>query len=244
MLSGTASLHPVFLQKSSSAPKQVDCIRVDGVTDKRPCHETIQYWWTVWHITQSKTATLVTTRSSGSLFLNCVELQNGCQHANTFIPSTPGGSCLNPDTGSIDQHKLKQSLDLAITAYISRVDGCPCGETTIKLFRGSDSHTCMHAMPRYTKESRCTFERLKKEKKVLEQAQPELYANFQNVYNVRNRHIMVMGLPSSYIFLRCYFIPCCIHPLCQRGPQHAVSTWYPGGPSPSGGFRGGVMGVS
>ena len=65
---------------------------------------------------------------------------------------------------------------------------------------------------------------------MLEQAQPELYANFQNVWNVRNGH-MVMGLPSSYIFLRCCFKPGYIHPLCQRGPQHAVSTWYPGGPS-------------
>ena len=109
MLSQTASLHPIFLQKSSSAPKQVDCIRVDGATDEGPCHETIQYWWTVWHITQSKAATLVITRSSGSSHLNHVKLQNGCQslgHANTFIPSTPGGSCLNPDTGCINQRKI------------------------------------------------------------------------------------------------------------------------------------------
>ena len=144
MLSETAILQPVFQDKSLGVPKRIDCIRVDGATDEGPGHETVQYWWTVWHITQSKAATLVTTRSSGSSYLNRVELQNGCLslgHTNTFIPSTLGGSCLNPDTGCIDQQKLKENLDLAITAYISRVDGCPCGETTIRLFRGSDSCT-------------------------------------------------------------------------------------------------------
>ena len=84
MLSETASLHPVFLQKSSGAPKQVDCIRVDGATDEGPRHETIQYWWTVWHITQSKAATLVTTRSTGSSYLSRLELQNGCMPTPSF----------------------------------------------------------------------------------------------------------------------------------------------------------------
>ena len=46
---------------------------------------------------------------------------------------------MDPTTGSVDQEKLKQNLNLAISAYISRVDGCACGNSTIKLFRGSDS---------------------------------------------------------------------------------------------------------
>ena len=42
-------------------------------------------------------ATLVTTRSSGSSYMNRVELQNGCltqAHSGLFIPSTLNGSCV------------------------------------------------------------------------------------------------------------------------------------------------------
>ena len=50
---------------------------------------------------RSKVATLVTTRSSGSSYLNRVELQNGClslAHSNTFIPSTLAGLCIDQQT--------------------------------------------------------------------------------------------------------------------------------------------------
>ena len=93
------------------------------------------------HIMQKKVATLVTTRSSGSSYLNRVELQNGCLslgHANLFIPSTLNGSCVDPNTGEIDTQKLKANLSNAIDVYIDRVDGCPCGSTAIKLYRGSE----------------------------------------------------------------------------------------------------------
>jgi hypothetical protein len=30
-------------------------------------------------------------------------------------------------------------MDMAITAYINRVDGCPCGDTKISLFKGAGS---------------------------------------------------------------------------------------------------------
>ncbi len=52
-------------------------------------------------------ATLVSTRNSGASYLNRVELQTGCLalgHANLFIPSTLGGSCLDSKTGKIYQH--------------------------------------------------------------------------------------------------------------------------------------------
>jgi len=60
--------------------------------------------------------------------LNCVELQNGClalRHANTFIPSTLSGSCIDLNSGSVDENKLEENLSMAINAYISRVDNCP-----------------------------------------------------------------------------------------------------------------------
>ena len=42
--------------------------------------------------------------------------------------------------------KVKENLYLhamAISAYISRVDGCPFGATTIKLFRDSNSEVIL-----------------------------------------------------------------------------------------------------
>ena len=100
------------------------------------------FWWTVRHWECAKYVTVVTSRSSGSSFLNRVELQKGCLalgHANLFIPSTLNGSCTNDQTGSIDQEKLHANLQAAMDVYISRVDGSPCGDTVIHLFKGADS---------------------------------------------------------------------------------------------------------
>jgi len=85
-----------------------------------------------------KVATLVTTRSSGSSYRNRVELQNDCLslgHASTFIPSTLGGSCLDPDTGKMDEEKLGNNMELAVDAYISRVNGAPCGSTVYSVIQ-------------------------------------------------------------------------------------------------------------
>lgn len=71
-------------------------------------------------------------------YLNRVELQNGCPtlgHSNTFIPSTLSGPNINEETGQIYEAKLRENLSLAITAYISRVNGSPCGDTNIKLYK-------------------------------------------------------------------------------------------------------------
>ena len=87
-----------------------------------------------------KLATLLSSRSSGSSYLNRVELQNGCLalgHTNLFIPSTLGGSSFNPETGAVDMERVKVNLDLATDVYISRVNECPCGETVIHLYRGA-----------------------------------------------------------------------------------------------------------
>ena len=86
--------------------------------------------------------TLLTSRSSGSSYLNKVELQNGCLslgHANLFIPSTLNGSVYNPETGALDMERVKTNLELATDVYIKCVDGCPCGQTVIHLCRGANS---------------------------------------------------------------------------------------------------------
>ena len=204
-------------------------MRVDGAVDEGPSHDEVQFWWTQRHIAKERLATLVTTRSSGSSYLNRVELQNGCLslgHANTFILSTLGGSCMNPDTGAVDEESLQRNLNLAISAYISRVDGCPCGNTAIHLYRGADTSEQIrnraHLLT-FLKGSNVAKEQFRQE-------HPQLYAEFQNVWTVRQQH-MIQGLPSQYIFmLLCCFKPECTHPLCKKGQPTPLPTWYIGGP--------------
>ena len=86
----------------------------------------------------------MSARNSGASYLNRVELQNGCQalaHANLFVPSTLGGSCLDSNTGKVDPEKFKRNMKLATEVYMNRVNGCPCGEGTIRLYEGADSTT-------------------------------------------------------------------------------------------------------
>jgi len=174
--------------------------------------------------------TLVTTRSSGSSYLNRVELQNGCLalgHSNTYIPSTLAGSCIDPQSGAICEDKLKRNLSVAIDAYISRVDGCPCGDTTIHLYRGAES-----VNSQVDREKLLVFLKgSKREKEALKQNHPALFKQFQAVWKVRNDH-MVTGLPSQYVFLLlCCYKNDCSHGLCQAGEPNELVTWYPGGPS-------------
>lgn len=172
-------------------------------------------------------ATLVTTRSSGSSYLNRVELQNGCLsrgHSSTFIPSTLAGSCM--DGGTIDMSKLQDNMDPAIEAYINRVDGCPCGDSVIRLFRGADSTEQQKIRDKllvFLKASNAS-------KETLCQQEPTLFAQFQLIWTIRNNH-MVQGLPSYIFFLMCCFKKDCPHPRCRAGPPKNKPTWYPGGPS-------------
>ena len=56
-----------------------------------------------------RVASLVTTHSSGSSYLNRVELQNeylSLGHANTFIPSTLAGSPSDPTTGTVNKNQI------------------------------------------------------------------------------------------------------------------------------------------
>ena len=230
MLCDKDDLHMVFKNPLTGLNKEIDCIRVDGATDEGPGHELVQYWWTEWHFRQQKVVTLVTTRSSGSSYLNRVELQNGClslAHSNTFIPSTLRGSCINQQTGKTDEAKLRENLHLAIEAYISRVDGCRCGDATIKLYKGFESeehHAISETLEIFLKGSN-------KQKEVLQREYPDLVARFKMIWDVRSKH-MVRDLPSSYIFLlRCCYQPDCKHPVCQsRQPPPSTLRWYPEGP--------------
>lgn len=137
----------------------------------------MQFWWTKRHLERPNHVTLVTTRNSGSSFLNRVELQNGClavAQANLFIPSNLNGECFDPDTGKVDKERLKTNMSQATQIYIDRVNGAPCGKTKIQLF------------PR---------------------RKPECYKFLEKVWNIRRNHMVLhvevllqARLSSSFLF--------------------------------------------
>lgn len=103
MLEQKEELSAAFLNPETDENKAIDAIRVDGASDEGPSHEEVQ---SLWHPSRGKVATIVTTHNSGSSFLNRVELQNGCLsqgHSNLFILSTLAGSCVDPNTGTVDK---------------------------------------------------------------------------------------------------------------------------------------------
>ena len=158
-------------------------------------------------------ATLITTRSSGSSFSNRVELQNGCLslgHSSTFIPSTIDGFCIDSEIGAINKEKLKESMSLAIDAYISRVDRCPCGDAEIRLYRKSEQQEVHEKLL-------ISLNGSNKAKKALRLEEPTLYAEFQLIWDVRANH-MVSDLPSYIYFLVCCYDQNCPHPRCEAGP--------------------------
>lgn len=123
-------------------------------------------------------------------------VQNGCLaqgHSNLFIPSTLNGTCFNEETGKVDQEKLRANPEAVIDVYISLVSGSPCGDTVIHLHKGADSSEYQgyrQDLQVFLKGSKTKEEQLQKEK-------PALYAYFQKVWDVRQRH-MAPGLPSQY----------------------------------------------
>ena len=229
MLCTMDELQSAFINMETNKPKEVDCIRVDGAGDEGPSHVEVQFHWTRYHIMQQKVATLVTTRSSGSSYLNKVELQNGCLslgHANLFIPSTLNGSCIDPTTGDINTQKLRANLSSAIDVYIDRVDGCPCGSTTIKLYRGTDASEELENRNKLL----VFLKGSKNQKDELQKDDPELFQHFQEVWDVRNSHL-IHELPTQYIFfLVCCYKESCLHPRCQAGRPSEPLRWYQGGP--------------
>ena len=166
MLSTIPELQPAFLNPHTNEPKLIECIRVDGAGDEGPAHEEVMFWWTVRHLENGNLVTLLTSRSSGSSYLNRVELQNSCLaqgHSNIFIPSTLNGACFNEETGKIDQDRLKTNMESAMDVYIACVSGCPCGDTLIHLYKGADSSEfqCMRRHANFPK-------RIKEEERSIE----------------------------------------------------------------------------
>jgi len=158
-------------------PKKVLCVQVDGGCDEGPMHEEVQFFWTLEHLKNARLVTLVTARSSGSSYLNRVELQNGCLtrgHANLFIPSTLSGSCM--ESGHIDDRILRTNLKKAIDVYLSHVNNCPCGDTVIQLLEGADANDFI----KYREDLKTFLKGSKKKKMILRKENPELFKLFRN----------------------------------------------------------------
>lgn len=229
MLQKKEELENVFV-KPNGDPKRILCVRVDGASDEGPSHEEVQFFWTRDHLLNERMATLVTTRSSGSSFLNRVELQNGCLsrgHSNLFIPSTLSGSCI--ENAQVNNDVLCNNLDLAIDTYISYVDKSPCGNTVIHLYKGGDSTD--HHM--YRENLKVFLKGSKQKKAALKRESPTMYEHFQAVWDVRSDHL-VKGYPQQYIYyLLCCFKRSCTHGLCQRlaGSARSDFHWFLNGPA-------------
>ena len=131
-------------------------------------------------------------------FLNRVELQNGCLslgHANLFIPSMLFGSNIDPETGKIHRERFVSNMEQATEVYINQVNGSPCGETNIHLFKGADSSAnqdlCLYLLP-YLKGTKAQKERLRQE-------HTEVYDHIERIWTIHNNHI-VQDLPAQYMF--------------------------------------------
>ena len=218
MLEEKQEVQAALKHQLTGQAKAIDCIHVDGAVDEGPAHHEVQFWWTLRHLRRRKVCTLLTSRSSGSSYLNRVELQNGSLsrgHANTFIPSTLTGACTDEQTGKVDESKWKRNMELAIQAYINQVNHCPCGDTVIHLFQGANSEELQSVREKL----QIFLKGSQKMKHNLQDEFPDLYAWFDSIWTVRNRH-MVPGLPSQYIFLLiCCYKENCTHPLCKKGSQ-------------------------
>ena len=198
MLENEPEIKPAFIHRLTGKEKLVECIRVDGATDEGPCHEEVQFLWTARHISRPTVDTLVTARNSGSSYLNRVELQNGSQalaHANLFIPSTLSGSCM--ESGGVNREKYQRNMELATDVYIDRVNGCPCGDTVIQLYRGADAAEELS-------NRKYILQYLKGSRSKLKAENPEMYKYCEEVWKIRQSH-MKPDLHSNYIF----FLICC-----------------------------------
>ena len=223
-------MKPAFINPTTNERKKIECIRVDGGNDEGPGHLEVQFFWTKLHLDKGSIVQLVTTRDSGSSNKNRVELQNGCLaqgHTNLFIPSSLNGSCM--DNGKVDYEKLSENLNDAIDVYISRVNGCPCGDAKIHLFKGPESRENQKLRDFF----KIYIKGNDREKIELKSNHPVEFNLIQDVWNLRECHL-VKGPPAKYVFhLVCCYDKDCIHPECKGGPPNTPPVWYPSGPSVS-----------
>jgi len=210
-------------------PKSVWCVRVDGAGDEGPSHKEVAFLWAEKHLKQNHKLTCVTTRYSGGSYLNEVELMNGClavAHSNLYIPSTLGGPVHTAK--GIDEIQLKKNLDLAADVNISRVQGAPCGEAKVQLYKGADGPEAKKLLNR--RQMLLKFLSGKSaEKESLKRNHPKMYNYFQQVWKVYLSHKLPNMCNKYFLVLSLCFQPGCPHSLCMAGNKEQ-SCWYEDGP--------------
>ena len=116
-------------------------------------------------------------------------------------------------------------MDQAADIYISRCDGAPCGEPKICLFKGANSapnEDLRNDILVYIKGTRS-------QKKALRQNKQSRWTFLENIWGVRNRHV-ISDLPSQCVLLlRCCMESDCPHPICKQGTE--LAPWFMDGPT-------------
>ena len=133
------------------------------------------------------------------------------------------------DSNEVDNERLRQNMLDAVDAYVSRVNGSPCGDTTIHLFPGPESKTNQE----FGEKVRISLHGKKEKKDTLKKDFPHDCAYIQTLLQVQKNNTNA-NVPSRYIFnLACCYKKGCPHPLCKKGRPKEDLHWYPGGPSVS-----------
>ena len=114
---------------------------------------------------------------------------------------------------------------LAIDTYISYVDKSTCGSTVIHLYKGAEN-----SQYNYRERLKTLLKGSKLSKEKLQRNHPSLYSQFENIWNIRCRH-MVTGYPQQCHFLLACFDAACPHPFCQKNSELCRSdfTWFRNG---------------
>ena len=112
--------------------------------------------------------------------------------------------------------------------YISRVQGAPCGEAKVQLYKGADGPEAKKLLNR--RQMLLKFLSGKStEKESLQRNHPEMYKYFQQVWKVYLSHKLPNLSNKYFLVLALCFQPGCPHSLCMAGNKEQ-SCWYQGGP--------------
>ena len=123
-------------------------------------------------------------------------------HSNLFIPPTLTGP--NITSQGLDYGRLAINLDVAIDVYINRVNGAPCSESEIVLYKEAiDDHAKRlqdrrHDLLIFLKGS-------KKMKSTLKETKPNDYSYFETIWDLRNQHL-VKDCRSNVFFFFYYLV--------------------------------------
>ena len=112
--------------------------------------------------------------------------------------------------------------------YVSRVQGAPCEEAKVQLYKNADGPEAKKLLNR--RQMLLTFLSGKStEKESLKRNYPAMYKYFQQVWKVHPSHKLPNLSNKYFLVLALCFQPGCPDSLCMAGDKEQ-SCWYEGGP--------------